>query len=219
MRLDRLAVINHRPSWLIACAACVGIALTFSGRPAMAIPSQCDALSGNLVTNCGFETGDLSGWTHTGNLGFTSISGDPDFVHSGTFGLDEGPVGSDGFISQTLTTTPGQTYDISVWYDPSGQTPSDFDIQWNNATLLDLTDVSTGYTQLGLPDWLDETATAVGTGSDLLTISFRDDPNFSGIDDISVVAATSSVPEPTSLAIMGAALVGFAAIRRKRKAA
>jgi hypothetical protein len=50
-----------------------GILSGFGSAPAMAIPSQCDAIAGNLVTNRGFETGDFSGWTLTGNGGFTGV--------------------------------------------------------------------------------------------------------------------------------------------------
>ena len=37
------------------------------------IAFACHA-SANLVTNGGFETGDFTGWTQSGNTGFTSVS-------------------------------------------------------------------------------------------------------------------------------------------------
>jgi hypothetical protein len=40
---------------------------------AYAAGSVCNAVAGNLVANCGFETGDFTGWTLTGNPGFISI--------------------------------------------------------------------------------------------------------------------------------------------------
>src|SRR4051794_34103498 len=48
----------------------------------LALPSQaradvilCDTVSGNLVANCGFETGNFNGWTQAGNTTFTSVTG------------------------------------------------------------------------------------------------------------------------------------------------
>ena len=35
---------------------------------------NCDLVADNLVTNCGFETGDFTGWTQSGNTGFTGVS-------------------------------------------------------------------------------------------------------------------------------------------------
>src|SRR5947208_1219010 len=91
-------------------AAAVALAVLAWG----AIPNQaaavgsslCDAIAGNLVTNCGFETGSLSGWSLTGNTGFTGVAGGGT-PHTGSFGVFEGPVGSDGFLNQTLPTVAG----------------------------------------------------------------------------------------------------------------
>jgi len=52
-------------------------------------PSACDMVAGNLVMNCGFETGDFAGWTRSGDPTFTMI--DSGSAHSGMFGLDTGP--------------------------------------------------------------------------------------------------------------------------------
>jgi hypothetical protein len=63
---------------------------------AILVPSECDATPGNLVANCGFETGDFTSWTQSGDLSFTDV--DPDCAHSGDFGLCAGPV--DGLSSR-----------------------------------------------------------------------------------------------------------------------
>jgi len=56
--------------------------------------------------NCGFETGDFTGWTQSGNTGFTSVTGSFGGIapNSGNFPACMGPVGSDGLLSQTFGT-------------------------------------------------------------------------------------------------------------------
>src|SRR4051812_31187863 len=71
--------------------------------------------SAQLVTNGGFEDSDVrngyfSGWTLSGNADYTSanpntfVFGNP---HSGDLAAWLGSVGSDGFLSQSIATTPG----------------------------------------------------------------------------------------------------------------
>src|SRR5690242_21749347 len=110
--------------WVIGGAAVVSLA----AGPVMAAPSQCDAVAGNLVTNCGFETGDFTGWTLSSNTSFTSVSPNAPYVHSGNFGAALGTVGGTSFLtqSQALNTVPGATYLVSVWLESDGGTPNEF---------------------------------------------------------------------------------------------
>src|SRR5947207_636214 len=62
--------------------------------------------------NPGFETGTFSGWTLTGNTGFSGITNDPAVVHSGNFAAVFGAVGSLTFLSQTVSDTAGLTYTV-----------------------------------------------------------------------------------------------------------
>jgi hypothetical protein len=166
------------------------------------------ASAGNLLVNPGFETGDFTGWTQSGNTGFTGV--DSSSPHTGNFNVDTGPVGSLGFISQTVATTGGSHYVLSGWLQSDGATPNEFVIQFNGVTVLDLVDEPQhGYVL--------ESVMVVGTGNDTVSFGFRNDPGFFQFDD----ANLSSVPEPTSMMLCGIGLVGLSgyALRRRNRAA
>src|SRR5579859_6126129 len=92
------------------------------------------ALGQPIIQNGGFETGDFTGWTQTGNTNYTFVGSDPIYVHSGNYGAVFAPVGSLGFISQTVATVPGQKYSLSFWLNsPDGQTPNECQVSWNGS--------------------------------------------------------------------------------------
>ena len=140
---------------------------------------------GELVQNGGFETA-FSGWILSGNEASTLLATNLLYVHSGTNGAKLGPSGSLGFISQTLTTTPGASYVLSFWLDsPDGQPTNEFLVSWNGATLFDQTNLpAIGWTNLQF------SVTATGT-TGVIQFGFRDDPAFLGLDDISVAPPVS----------------------------
>jgi len=188
-------------------------AIGFGNLPgsAAAVPSICDATPGNLIINCGFETKNLRDWTQSGNVSFTFVSsvitdgpeGDPNSGNSFAF---LGPLGSDGFLSQSFADTAGQTLQIEFFLVNDGNTPNDFRASFNGNALLSLdNDGAHGYT--------DYVFTATASGLDTLTIGgFRNDNGFFGLDDVSVRV----IFEPASLALLGIALVGFASLRSGR---
>ncbi|HEY4951773.1 MAG TPA: protease pro-enzyme activation domain-containing protein [Verrucomicrobiae bacterium] len=142
-----------------------------------------------LVQNGGFEAGSFSGWTQSGNFGFTSVvsgGGNSAFIHSGTFGAQLGPVNTPGYLSQTLQTVPGQNYLLSLWLDSPNVgnqplTPNEFSVSWAGNTLLDQVNIGKiGWTNL-------QFIVTANNASTVLQLGFRDDPYYLGLDDVSVL--------------------------------
>lgn len=142
-------------------------------------PSQCDMQPGNLVMNCGFETGSFPPWVRSGDPSFTGI--DAPSRHSGNFGLDTGPVSSLGFIEQNLVTVPGQAYDLSFWLRNSGS-PNRYQVSWNGTVVRDVSNVPDfPYMQISIPNLV-----ATGTSTNL-KFGFFNPPDYFWFDDVVVV--------------------------------
>src|SRR5580698_3077458 len=102
------------------------------------------AHAGLIVANGSFETGDFTGWTTGGNFSDTEVVTGGFYVYTGAEdGSDYavlGPVGSDGTLSQTLTTIPAGNYTFSFWLNAVGDDPSDFSASWDGTPLYSQSD-------------------------------------------------------------------------------
>ena len=153
--------------------------------------------STNLVINGGFETGDLTGWTlfqDGGGIAVDDGSNLGNAPNSGSYAASFGTVGSLGYLSQTLDTTPGQAYLLSFALDSfDGETPNEFQVLWNGTVLFDESNLpAIGWTNLQF--------VVMATGaSTVLQFGAQDDPSELGLDDVSVVAATAGLPVPVSV--------------------
>jgi PKD repeat protein len=172
-------------------------AVNSNGAAAFSFGSTIAVSNLSLVKNGGFETGDFTNWTLTGDIDYAFVSSD--FVNSGTYGASLGTFGGYGFLSQNLATTPGITYILSLWLDsPDGELPNEFAVSWNGTNLFDAVNMPAfGWTNLQFR--------VVATGPlTSLTFTYYDDATYLGLDDVSVQPLTFQV---NSIGLSGANLI------------
>jgi hypothetical protein len=170
--------------------------------------SSPGSASADFVINGGFETGDFTGWTLSGNTSFTGVT--TGNAHGGQWVAFSGPDGPLGALSQYVPTTPGTTYTLTYFLRSDGRSPNEFRATFGDRT-IDLTDLpASGYTR----GTLAFTATDLST---LVRFDFRNDNGVFFLDDVGV----SAVPEPAALALsaVGFSLLYLGARWRGRAAA
>jgi uncharacterized repeat protein (TIGR03803 family) len=170
-----------------------------NGDPATGSGPAIIAAYPTSVLNGGFETGTFTNWIQSGGYFESGVATGATYAHSGKYGAALAG-GTMGFLSQTLTTTPGAAYLISFWLDsPAATKPNDFQVSWNGNVLLDKTNLTAiGRTNIQL------TVTATATNT---TLQFGYLSSFYfGLDDVSVTPAVAKLGI-ASLSLSGANLV------------
>ncbi|MDI2130141.1 hypothetical protein [Yinghuangia seranimata] len=148
-------------------------------------------VTGGGVTNGGFETGSLSGWTGTGPATGVSNSG----AHGGTYAALIGstsPTNGDSSVAQTFTAPVG-TATLSFYYNVT--CPDTVTYDWATATLKDNTTGTTttvlAKTCVASSGWTPVNASITAGHSYTLTVSSHDD-NYTGdatytkVDDVTL---------------------------------
>ena len=156
-----------------------------------------------LVQNGGFETGDFTGWTLVGEGGNVNFVDSGSYItpHSGSYAAALGEVGTTlATLSQTLATSVGQTYLLSLWLDSpnvNSSTPNKFTVAWNGVTLFNKSNI-------GRIGWTNLQFTVKSTAaSTVLQFGARDDNYYLGLDDVSVMPLfpPSLTVQPTNVTV------------------
>ncbi|HSY14269.1 MAG TPA: DUF642 domain-containing protein [Verrucomicrobiae bacterium] len=170
----------------------------------------------NLVTNGSFETGDFSGWTVSGDTTFTGVcdvSTCPGGFapEDGNYAAYFGPVGDTATISQTIATTPGDSYSLSFYLaNPEGGTPNYFNVTFGNSSF--------SFTNFGVAfGWQQFTLTTLATSDQTnLSFTFRNDPSYWFLDNITVQQSGGTTPEPGTFVLFGSGILGLAGMVRRK---
>ncbi len=212
---------------LSLAAAAAALACASLGAQAATCPG------GNLVTNCGFEAGNFSGWTLSGidvdagtegNLygveGADPFGPGPHGGNSQAYFADQ--VANTTTLSQSIATTAGTSYTVSFWLaeatDGPGTNNNRLTATFGGASLTPLTNVTdqgyTEYTFSGL----------ASAGSTQLSFTFGNDVGQFQIDDVSVLGPAApppppppAIPEPSTLSLLGLGALMLAVRRQAHK--
>jgi hypothetical protein len=214
--------LRRRAAAVFGPASVALAVLLFSAGGARAEGVVCAAVSGNIVSNCGFETGDFTGWTvggaTSGNFdgNYWGVQGDLNDPPEGATVL--GPVNSGSWaayfwtddtgtlapitLSQQVTGPIGVLYTIAFYIDQDALTSTNtFSVTFAGATLTSVTNMAptNGF------KFETFTYNDVSVVNPLLQFSFENPPDYFFLDDVEVTGPVIA-PEPEGMPLGGEAI-------------
>jgi hypothetical protein len=205
---------------LVTIAMALGVCLASSA--ALAGPSICNADLANPVANCGFETGDFTGWNLSGAYALSQgnlFGVDTQDANSGTYGAYFGntaatpgvyAAANNLVLSEAVTLEQGRQYKLS--FELAQSTPAYTGYTNFFAASFDGVVLMAETAAAATSGFVDYSFTVTGRGSDSVAFVFQNDDGDWSFDDVDL----SQIPEPSSVALLAVGLLGFG-LRKKAR--
>jgi hypothetical protein len=195
----------------------------------------CGSIAGNVVSNCGFETGDFTDWTLTGNLeggpqgnyygvnsGFQNSGNNSAYLGvQGGGGSNIGSLGPFLDLSQAIPVAGNEAYRFTFYLeDFTAPTPGyqQYFAAYVNGVQLNALQNPTDPALIGSYEAfsyiLKPVRSAKGTAE--LSFLFQNDDSFWFLDDVSA-APVGTTPEPASVGLVAVALAALYLLLSRRR--